>query len=230
MNSASRAQFQRKQWGRETAGLISELARTLEMSASYSQATDLGTQGRQSPAYLGPDHLKRSCHCLGSWLPSLGKGRHPGSTLTWRRKESYENKSCLGSNKVCIPVSGFKRTQAAPHTASFLFHTGVILTVLWIFHAGVILRVQSVPWSNWELAIPPSPHSLQTLWRKLYFCPLSLPMASLASAQPVCPSHFWPIIPDFPSFSWFLIMDAAGTRASEQPFLLCQRSHCLSML
>lgn len=66
MNSAGRAQFQRKQLGRETAGLISELARALEMSASYSQATDLGTQGRQSPAHLGPDHPKHSCHCLVS--------------------------------------------------------------------------------------------------------------------------------------------------------------------
>lgn len=48
------------------------MARALEMSSSYSWATDLGTQD----AHLGPDHLKHCCCCLVSKVPPLGKGRH----------------------------------------------------------------------------------------------------------------------------------------------------------
>lgn len=53
MNSAGRAQFQRKQLSRETAGLISELARALEMSASYFPGHRLGNSGKTESSSPG---------------------------------------------------------------------------------------------------------------------------------------------------------------------------------
>lgn len=52
-----------------------------------------------------------------------------------------------------------------------------------------------------------------------HFLSLWLPWCQ---ASLMCPSRFWPLITDF--FPFLLIMDIAGTQASQHPFLLSQIS------
>lgn len=128
-------------------------------------------------------------------------------------------RSAIGSNQVCITVSGLKRTQADPHTLTLM---PLPYRCCPNYAVSFPRRTQHEVPAQTELALPTLIFDLSEGSSLL----TALSIASLASASPDFPSDLWLSFPGFSSFSCPLAWSLQAFRPQSFLFLSVRLTDC----